>query len=473
MLDLLELLKRLQGGQYAPTGVIGTAQSDEQPQQAEPAQPAGFNPLAHFLPEDTDKRDAVAMGLLNAGAGMMAAGGPSTTPTNFLSVLGTGIGTGAQGYAQARKDASDIATNGAAVRNAQIKLQQAQANRDAVNQIGIDPTGEAPMTVSQMKQLYKVYLDNGEFSAANALMEKIQRLDDEQRKKGAIQGADGDYELAGGVAETATELKRAEDAGEYTTDRKNYEFGLLDPEFRKQQLEDKKASATTINNGGGSDKQFFDTMAEEAKIAKQAANGLTSMREARKAIAGGAILGAGADMRLGLQKVGALLGVTDSEAITNTETFRSAIAPQVSAMLKMTVGSANISNSDREFAEKAAGGSIQLDEKSITRLLDIMERANNEIVSGFNTKVDTIYPEGKGFDRERVLFNVKVPENKAPETTGSVEKTETPSLLGAKPETTETIVSVTTREEFEALPPGTKVRWNIKGSPNFGRTTTR
>ncbi|WVT74021.1 hypothetical protein QM996_02585 [Sinorhizobium chiapasense] len=455
MLDLLELLKRLQGGQTPPAGVIGTAQAEEQPQQ-EPAQKSGFNPLAHFLPEDPDKKDAVTMALLNAGAGMMAAGGPSATPTNFLSVLGQGVGAGAQGYAQARKDASDIATNGASVRNAQIKLQQAQANKDAIAQIGFDPNGEAPMSISQLKQLYKVYLDNGEFSAANSLMERIQRLDDEQRKKGAIQGTDGSYELAGGVADTATELKRAEDAGEYTTDRKNYEFGLIDPEFRKQQLEDKKASATTINNGGGSDKQFFDTMAEEAKIAKQAANGLTSMREARKAIDGGAILGAGADMRLGLQKVGALLGVTDSQAITNTETFRSAIAPQVSAMLKMTVGTANISNSDREFAEKAAGGSILLDEKSITRLLDIMERANTEIVNGFNSKVETIYPDGKGFERERALFKVAVPDYQASETTGSVEKSEGPSLLGATPDKMqpEALPTVNSSEEYNALPSG-------------------
>jgi hypothetical protein len=35
-----------------------------------------------------------------------------------------------------------------------------------------------------------------------------------------------------------------------------------------------------------------------------------------------------------------------------------------------------ISNADREYAEKMAGGQIKLDEASIKRILDIGERAN-------------------------------------------------------------------------------------------------
>lgn len=470
MLDLLELLKRLQGGQTPPAGVIGTAQAEEQPEQAQPQQ-SGFNPLAHFLPEDPDKRDAVTMGLLNAGAGMMAAGGPSTTPTNFLSVLGQGVGAGAHGYAKARKDASDIATNAQATKSAQVKLAQAQTMAGLADRITAKG-GFGALSSEELLDVFKTASAAGEAGIAQSAFERLQRLDDEQRKIGAVYSPNG-YELAGGVAESATELKRAEDAGEYTTDRKNYEFGLVDPEFRKQQLEDKRAGATTINNGGGSDKQVFEALAEDAKVAKQAAVGLTSMQEARKAVEGNAILGAGADMRLGLQKVGALLGITDTDAIVDTETFRSAIAPQVSAMLKMTVGTANISNTDREFAEKAAGGSIALDQKSIMRLLTIMESANTKIVQDFNRKRDAIYPEGKGYERERALFDVSMPDIPKSETTGSVEKQETPSLLGAKPETTSGSVSVTSRGEFDALPPGTKVKWMIKGSPNYGRTTTR
>ncbi len=164
--------------------------------------------------------------------------------------------------------------------------------------------------------------------------------------------------------------------------------------------------AANINTGGSSDKQIFDALGESATTARAAVNGLAGIREARKAIAGGAITGAWANERLALQKVGAFLGVTDSDKIVNTETFRSAIAPQVAVMLNATLGSAQISSSDREFALQAADGLITLDERSITRLLDIMERAGDAAIEGHMNRLNKVYPDGKGFDRERAIFGV-------------------------------------------------------------------
>jgi hypothetical protein len=108
-----------------------------------------------------------------------------------------------------------------------------------------------------------------------------------------------------------------------------------------------------------------------------------------------------------------LLGVANPQTIENTETFRSAIAPQVAAMMKATVGSMQISNADREFAEKAAGGSIGLNEGTIRRLLDIMERAGTAAVTGHRDRLNKVYPEGQGFDRERALFDVGIPDQGA------------------------------------------------------------
>lgn len=170
---------------------------------------------------------------------------------------------------------------------------------------------------------------------------------------------------------------------------------------------------TTVNVGGGSDKQIFDAMDESAKAARTTATGLTGLREARNAINGGAITGAGANQMLGLQKLGAALGLSNSDKIVNTETFRSAIAPQVASVLKSTVGTANISNSDREFAEKAAGGNITLDEKSITRLLDIMERASTAQLEGHQKRLETVYSDADKYKRERALFGVDMPASPA------------------------------------------------------------
>lgn len=179
-----------------------------------------------------------------------------------------------------------------------------------------------------------------------------------------------------------------------------------------------RAAATnvTTNVGGGSDKQIYDTFDERAKEARATATGLVGLRTAREALqgVGGSITGAGADGRLYLSKIGAYLGVTDPAAIQNTETFRAAIAPQVSAVLKSTVGTANISNSDRSFAEKAAGGSIELDKGSITRLLDIMERASIARLQDHQEQLDAVFPDPEKHKRERALFGIKVPTKDAP-----------------------------------------------------------
>jgi hypothetical protein len=168
----------------------------------------------------------------------------------------------------------------------------------------------------------------------------------------------------------------------------------------------------TINlGGGGSDKQIFDAFDERSKAARAAAQGLTAITNARSAINGdgGSITGSGADFRLGLQKAAAQLGLADADKVINTETFRSAIAPQIAAVLKATVGTANISDSDRRFAEKAAGGSIELDKGSINRLLDIMERAGTSHLKQYQDQLDAVYPDAEKHKRERALFGVPMP----------------------------------------------------------------
>lgn len=245
--DLLELLKRLQGGQTPPEGIIGSAQQ-AQAEQVQPQQQAqSTNLLSQFLPEDPDKRDAVAMALLQGGAGMMAAGGPSTTPTNFLSVLGQGVGSGAQAFSQARKDAADMSATRAKTRGEQVKLQQAQEAQDFAS--GLSTDGNGAFAIEDLKKLYQRYIAMGEYSAANSILERIQRLDDERRKDGQVLGADGNYENAGGVVESANEMERGKAAGRVegeelfkkTDDIREYEYGQENPEFKTAQ--DNKVNA--------------------------------------------------------------------------------------------------------------------------------------------------------------------------------------------------------------------------------------
>lgn len=222
-----------------------------------------------------------------------------------------------------------------------------------------------------------------------------------QRRQQEIAVQKGERELQG---EGATPLTPEE--------RQQYGITAEQPAYKTRTGEIKFGPAgTKITNDmtGGDGKQVFNAMMAQTDTARAAASGLNALREARKAVEGGGFFGAGADARLGFAKIGQLLGFEDGR-IVNTETFRAAIAPQIAAMMKATVGSTQISNADREFAEKAAGGSIALDDRSIKRLLDIMERGSTAVVERHLEMLDEVYPDGpdRKFARERALMNVRV-----------------------------------------------------------------
>lgn len=237
----------------------------------------------------------------------------------------------------------------------------------------------------------------------------------------------GQFENRDMIIAGALGLKEALAMGqgpEPTADMIEFQYAQENPAFAQYQTEQKKAGATNVTTtvgGAAGDSstrpgQVFDEMKLSAEAARSAASGLRALKEAERALQDGAITGFGADARLSAAKLGALMGITDPSIIANTETFRSAIAPQVAAMIRATVGSANISNADREFAEKAAGGAISLDEATIARLVDIMTRASEAVVKSHTDRLNTVYPDGSGADRERALFAVDNPNEATAET---------------------------------------------------------
>ena len=204
-----------------------------------------------------------------------------------------------------------------------------------------------------------------------------------------------------------TENKPTDDICEYEYAKTQGYMGS----FPEWQLEQKRAGATSVNLGNAPGKSVFEAVAARSDDARAAAAALPAFANARAAIdSGNTILGAGADLRLGMQKVGALLGL-DPSAAENTETFRSAIAPVVLAAVKGLGAGTGISNADRDFAEKAAGGNITLEPNSIRRLLDIGQRAAEAKIKNFNETLDKVYAPGDPeADRVRALFAVPIPD---------------------------------------------------------------
>lgn len=105
----------------------------------------------------------------------------------------------------------------------------------------------------------------------------------------------------------------------------------------------------------------------------------------------GVISGFGANFKLGFAKAAKELGVSGFDgAIENTEAYASNMAQNVGKLIKQFGAGTGLSDADRQYAEKMAGGSIALDEASMRKILDISERAARNVVTFHNKRVENI-----------------------------------------------------------------------------------
>ena len=217
----------------------------------------------------------------------------------------------------------------------------------------------------------------------------------------------GDLEGAGQVANVAKSLAGPEQteliknlAAENKT-RAAKGLPPLSPLDYDLQKEKAKASITNVHTNVNAAvnpvlKGVSDRFNESVESADSARTQIQSIHEARKALDDGAITGAFADKRLLFTKAAGLFGVPQ-DAVANTEVLRSAIGNQVIAKAK-SLG-ANPTNTDRDYIEKVVGGQIELDEKSIRRLLDMQEKWGRETITKSNTRAGRFlqaYPKELG-----------------------------------------------------------------------------
>jgi len=133
-----------------------------------------------------------------------------------------------------------------------------------------------------------------------------------------------------------------------------------------------------------------DLILPELKTSKETASAarteIQSIHKAREQLdsPGGIFSGTGAEIRLKLAKAADLLGVPNTDKITNSEAFVSAMASKVAASLK-ALGT-NPSNKDLVFSEKMAG-SPAMNETSLRRILDIAEQTSRDKIGRHNSTV--------------------------------------------------------------------------------------
>jgi hypothetical protein len=157
------------------------------------------------------------------------------------------------------------------------------------------------------------------------------------------------------------------------------------------------ASVTNVNMKqesafeGELGKQNVKDIKDTQVSARDASAMIRNIHQGKRLLDSGMITGVGADYltKFGqaLQQIGFM---KSKDSISNTQAFAANMAGNVAKQIKEFGAGTGLSDADREYATKMAGGEITLDEKSIRKILDINERSARNLIQNHNKSVKGI-----------------------------------------------------------------------------------
>ena len=162
-------------------------------------------------------------------------------------------------------------------------------------------------------------------------------------------------------------------------------MSLLDYDLKIRGASKPEQNTTIKNVVNPIAKGLGDQLLEQRQAANAAAQSIAPIHQARRLLDEGVFTGTGAETKLKLARIGESIGIQNPKVET-TDAFGPVIGQQVLANIKVL--GANPSNTDRDFAEKMAGGKITLGEASLRRILDINEAAARQRIQIYNKQVD-------------------------------------------------------------------------------------
>lgn len=174
--------------------------------------------------------------------------------------------------------------------------------------------------------------------------------------------------------------------------------------------------------GKDAGKLLIDNLGEGKKEKRTMAESMRTANRAMKLIDSGKVnMGSFANTRQGFSKFFNMLGITSSESPALTDQFVAETASLVKDVLAsgdFGAGS-GLSDADREYAAKLAGGDIKMEPQAAYRILQIRARANQAKLNQWNAEVtggnpDVVSPYSDDFfsrsGLNRESFKVDVPE---------------------------------------------------------------
>ena len=125
--------------------------------------------------------------------------------------------------------------------------------------------------------------------------------------------------------------------------------------------------------------------------AEDAAAMLGTIKTGREILKAGMITGAGANFFIGLDQALKKVEIDyGGDASSNSQAYVANMAQNVGKLIKQFGAGTGLSDADRAYAEKMAGGNVTMDEKAIRKILDINERAAKHVIATHNAKAKDI-----------------------------------------------------------------------------------
>ena len=156
---------------------------------------------------------------------------------------------------------------------------------------------------------------------------------------------------------------------------------------------------------------------DNAMAAKKA---LAAMDEAKRDLGNGIKSGITSHIDLALAKTAQALGMKADPTVVNTESFRSNMARETLNLVKNLGAGTGISNADRDFAEKAAGGDIMMDNQSMLRLANIAAAASGNVLAEHQRLVESNADATGALPQDLATFHVPWSINAGKEIPGNV-----------------------------------------------------
>lgn len=173
---------------------------------------------------------------------------------------------------------------------------------------------------------------------------------------------------------------------------------------RRQQINiDQRQEGALVTALG---KEQAETISEGRKGALSAVSNLETINTGRQLLKEGVLTGTGAEFLVNLNQALKTIGIDAgyADAAANSQAFTANMAASVGQLIKQFGAGTGLSNADREYAEKMAGGKITLDEKAIRRILDINERASRNVIATHNKFADKAGKAAEAFKVEEPTF---------------------------------------------------------------------